>query len=84
MTNVLQETNQVKSIQNVETSQMLQNEQIQTLDNQERNKQDLVTKEQQNGFLNSTIGKVINTAIDLGLRWALPDFIENQVIDVKK
>lgn len=83
MTNVLQETNQVKSIQNVETSQMLQNEQIQTLDNQERNKQDLVTKEQQNGFLNSTIGKVINTAIDLGLRWALPDFIENQVIDVK-
>ena len=83
MTNVLQETNQVKSIQNVETSQMLQNEQIQTLNNQERNKQDLVTKEQQNGFLNSTIGKVINTAIDLGLRWALPDFIENQVIDVK-
>ena len=37
----------------------------------------------QDGFLNSTIGKIINTAIDLGLRWVLPDFVENQVIDVK-
>ena len=44
---------------------------------------ELVTKEDQNGFLNSTVGKIINTAIDLGLRWVLPDFVENQVIDVK-
>ena len=44
---------------------------------------ELLTKEEQNGFLNSTIGKIINTAVDLGLRWILPDFVENQVIDVK-
>ena len=44
---------------------------------------ELVTKEEQNGFLNSTIGKIINTAVDLGLRWILPDFVENQVIDIK-
>ena len=25
----------------------------------------------------------MNTAIDLGLRWILPDFVENQIIDVK-
>lgn len=47
------------------------------------NQNELVKVEEQNKFLNSTIGKVINTAIDLGLRWILPDFVENQLIDVK-
>ncbi len=50
---------------------------------EEKEVNELVTKEDQNGFLNSTVGKIINTAIDLGLRWVLPDFVENQVIDVK-
>ena len=38
---------------------------------------------EQNKFLESTLGKVINTGIDMGLRYLLPDFIENQVIDIK-
>ncbi|MDR0979153.1 MAG: hypothetical protein LBL91_04385 [Lachnospiraceae bacterium] len=39
--------------------------------------------ENQNSFLNSSIGSAINGAIDVGLKVVLPDFIENQVIDVK-
>lgn len=51
-------------------------------------KQDLennqvVTENDQKNFLDTTLGKTINTAIDLGLRWVLPDFVENQVIDIK-
>jgi hypothetical protein len=42
-----------------------------------------VTQEKQNSFLETTLGKTINGAIDIGLRWVLPDLIENQVIDIK-
>lgn len=42
-----------------------------------------VTEEKQNNFLQSTLGKTINTAFDLGLRAVLPELIEDQVIDVK-
>ena len=49
--------------------------------NEER--QELVTANEQRNFLDTTLGKVVNTAVDLGLRWILPDFVENQVIDVK-
>ena len=38
---------------------------------------------EKNNFLNSVLGKTINTAIDIGLRAILPDLIENQVIDIK-
>ena len=55
----------------------------QNLDKQELNQTELTTAEEQKGFLDSKIGKVVNTAIDLGLRWILPDFVENQIIDVK-
>lgn len=37
----------------------------------------------QNNFLETVLGKTINTAIDIGLRTILPDFLENQVIDLK-
>ena len=47
------------------------------------NEKDLNIEKEQNKFLESTIGKVINTGIDIGLRAILPDLIENQVIDVK-
>lgn len=40
-------------------------------------------KVEKNNFLNSVLGKTINTAIDIGLRAILPDLIENQVIDIK-
>lgn len=55
----------------------------QELNKQEIKQNEFVTIEEQNHFLDSTVGKVINTAIDLGLRWILPDFVENQIIDVK-
>ncbi len=43
----------------------------------------LVNESTQKSFLETTLGKTINTAIDIGLRAVLPDFIENQVIDIK-
>lgn len=42
-----------------------------------------VTLEEQKGFLDSTLGKVINTGLDASIRFLLPDLIEEQVIDVK-
>lgn len=43
----------------------------------------LVNEKKQRNFLETTLGKTINTAIDIGIRALLPDFIENQVISVK-
>lgn len=37
----------------------------------------------QNNFLETTLGKTINMGLDIGLRALLPDFIENQVIEIK-
>ena len=48
--------------------------------------QNLETKnleEKQNTFLQSTLGKTINTAVDVGLKMILPDILEDQLIDVK-
>ena len=42
-----------------------------------------VTVEKQNEFLQTTLGKTINTAFDIGLRGILPDMIEEQIIDIK-
>ncbi len=42
-----------------------------------------VTQESQNTFLETTLGKTINTAMDLGLRAVLPEMVEDQIIDVK-
>lgn len=42
-----------------------------------------ITPEKQNIFIETTLGKTINTGLDIGLRLLLPDFIENQVIEVK-
>lgn len=39
--------------------------------------------EQQKNFLETNLGKVINTALDAGIRALLPDIIEEQVINVK-
>lgn len=45
--------------------------------------EELNIEQKQNNFLNSMLGKAINTGIDIGLRTVLPDFIEEQVIDIK-
>ena len=37
----------------------------------------------QNSFLNKTLGIAANLAVDLGIRALLPNFIEDQIIDVK-
>lgn len=44
---------------------------------------EVVTEQSQNNFLETTLGKTINGAVDIGLRWILPDLIENQIIDIK-
>ena len=48
------------------------------LDNMKENIQEL-----QNSFLNSEIGKFADQALDEGLKYLLPDLIENQVIEIK-
>ena len=40
-------------------------------------------KNKQNNFLNSILGKSINSAIDIGIRTIFPDFIESQIISLK-
>ena len=42
-----------------------------------------ITEESQKNFLQTTLGKVINTGIDLGLRAIFPRLIEDQIIDIK-
>lgn len=42
-----------------------------------------VTPEKQNNFLETTLGKTINAAINVGIRYLLPNAIENQIIDIK-
>lgn len=39
-------------------------------------------KEQKN-FLNTTLGKTINSAIDIGIRAVLPDFLDEQIVNIK-
>lgn len=43
----------------------------------------IVTEQSQNNFLETTLGKTINGAVDIGLRWVLPDLIEDEIIDIK-
>ena len=51
--------------------------------NLNNNSNELVTEKEQNGFLESTLGKVINSALDVGIRMILPDFVEDGVVEVK-
>ncbi len=51
--------------------------------NNEINLQKNLTNDKQKSFLETTIGKTINTAIDIGIRALLPDFVEDQVINIK-
>lgn len=43
----------------------------------------LVNEKTQKNFLETTLGKTINTAVDIGIRAILPDFVEDQVINIK-
>ena len=43
----------------------------------------LTIEKEQKGFLESTLGKTINAAVDIGIRALLPDFIDEQIINIK-
>ena len=43
----------------------------------------MVNENTQKSFLETTLGKTVNTAIDIGLRAILPDFVENEIIGIK-
>lgn len=48
-----------------------------------KNNLEIENEKIQNKFLNNLLGKTINNAIDFGIRMALPDFIEEQIINLK-
>lgn len=58
-----------------------------TIDNEVSNKinldNNLVNEKTQKSFLETVLGKTINTAIDIGIRALLPDFIDEQIINIK-
>ena len=39
--------------------------------------------QEQNNFLESNLGKIINSALDVGLRMILPNFVEESVVEIK-
>ena len=43
----------------------------------------VINERKQNNFLETVLGKTINTAVDIGIRTLLPNFIEDQVINLK-
>ena len=58
------------------------------LNNLEKNNElslenNLVNEKTQKSFLETTLGKTINTAVDIGIRALLPNFVEDQVINIK-
>lgn len=59
--------------------------QINKLENQKNInlENNLEIQNKQNNFLESILGKTINSAIDIGIRFILPDFMEEQIINVK-
>ena len=38
--------------------------------------------ENQTNFIETTLGKTVNLGLDIGLRALLPDYIEQQIIDI--
>ncbi len=54
-----------------------------SLENNLSNSNELIKTEDQTSFIETSLGKTINFGLDLGLRAALPDFVEEQVIDIK-
>ena len=62
----------------------IQNENSNNINNELNNNLDYnFSKEKQNNFLETTLGKTINTALNVGLRYLLPNIIEDQVIEIK-
>ena len=43
----------------------------------------IINSNDQTNFLETALGKTINTGIDIGIRALLPDFIDEQIINIK-
>ena len=43
----------------------------------------LINENTQKSFLESTLGKTINTAVDIGIKALLPEFLDDQIINIK-
>lgn len=56
---------------------------INKIENEINLNNEIANHNEQTNFLETTLGKTINTAIDIGIRALLPDFIDEQVINVK-
>ncbi len=56
---------------------------INKIDNGINLNNEIKIREEQTNFLETTLGKTINTAIDIGIRALLPDFIDEQIINIK-
>lgn len=52
-------------------------------DNQIELNNNLINEKTQKSFLETTLGKTISTAVDIGIRAVLPEFLEDQVINIK-
>lgn len=55
----------------------------QELENDKKIENNVNLEKEQKNFFDTTLGKVIDTGLDIGLRAILPDLIEEQVIDIK-
>lgn len=55
----------------------------QNINNEINIKNNLNNEIEQNNFLETALGKTINTGIDIGIRALLPDYIEEEIIDLK-
>lgn len=53
------------------------------LENNLNKENEIIKTEDQTKFIETTLGKTINLGLDIGLRALLPDYIEQQVIDIK-
>lgn len=53
------------------------------IENELNNNLDINMEQKQNNFLETTIGKAINTGLNIGIRYLLPDLIEYEVIKIK-
>ena len=49
----------------------------------ELNNKNLEVGKEQKSFLETTLGGIINTGLNLGIKYLLPDFVEDEVINIK-
>ena len=56
---------------------------INKIENELNLNKEITNSNEQINFLETTLGKTINTAIDIGIRALLPDFVDEQIINIK-